>query len=107
MSDREEKCGFWIEHDGAEPLMPNYCILDIRVQLPGKAPACGAELSCVHWPGFYWRWRQVRVGWFRKEWRRVCDDPKYAPITHYRIRKPRGLLQLQELIRDLPPEVPA
>lgn len=45
---------------------------------------------CATWPGFFWRWQRVRVGWFKHEFRRVCDDPAFAPIKRYRIQKPRS-----------------
>jgi hypothetical protein len=49
------------------------------------------------WPGFFWRWKRVRVSWFRTELRRVCDQPDYAPIIRYRIRKPKGFAILERI----------
>ena len=95
-----------MEHDGAEPILPR---LRLRLQVHwrgwGITPA-HAELVTRSYPGFYWRWRTVKTGWFRSEKRRVCDDPAYCPITRYRIRRPRALRQLIDLVENLPAPAP-
>jgi len=104
MSD--EEWGPWIEHDGATPDaiagLPN----GTRVQTHSVGGLGLLPLNAAH-PGFYWRWRTVRCGWFRTELRRVCDDPTYGAIIRYRIRKPRGLTILEGLLTDLPEKVDA
>jgi hypothetical protein len=99
-----EEWGPWIEHDGAVPLIPCPRQIQVTVLPPGTVPQA---FSTVYpdWPGFYWRWRRVKTGLFSSEKRRVCDDPSYAPILRYRIRKPRGLTILENLIADLPQPV--
>jgi hypothetical protein len=99
--------GPWIEHDGAAPEPPHGVGWKLDTVSVGLAlrhpPACGIGPG---WPGFYWRWRRVRVGWFRTELRRVCDDPAYAPIIRYRIGRPRGnatMRRLQQIAQGLRP----
>jgi hypothetical protein len=96
-----DEWGPWIELDGAQPLIPLGVSLKVAVLGSGIRPEPGAVVS-LSWPGFYWRWRTVRVGLFRSERRRVCDDPSYAPIIRYRIRRPRALLELIDLVENLP-----
>jgi hypothetical protein len=89
--------GPWIEHDGAAPLVPKGCesaVCEAVCLGPGVFPG---DVVTPQWPGFYWRWRKVRVGWFATEWLRVCDDPAYAPIVRYRFRRPPGQEALKRL----------
>jgi hypothetical protein len=104
-----EEWGPWIDHDGAEPNIPDGVDFEVEfTDARGKlVPASGAEIDTTIFPGFFWRWKTVRVVWFRHERRRVCDDPAYAPIIRYRIRKPRALLDLIEMVENLPDEVDA
>lgn len=87
----------WIQHDGAYP-PPE---LEARFQRGARIQVVeeirdlslitlerDARGNLLLWPGFYWRWQNVKIGWFRTEKRRVCDDPAYAPIIRYRFRKP-------------------
>ncbi len=104
MSD-EGEWGPWIEHDGAEPVLPPQAVLDLEVSSHGDVPAPGVTTSQTR-PGWFWRWKTVRVGWFKAVRRRVCDDPAYAPIIRYRIRKPRALLQLIDMVENRPAPTP-
>lgn len=92
-----EEYGPWIEHDGAGVFVPDYTWIQWTALLPGLVPEDGGNIDTMRHPSFFWRWRRVRKGWFGSELVRVCDDPAYAPIYRYRIRKPRGLLILQEI----------
>ena len=69
-------------------------------------PSDGSSIT-LSWPGFFWRWKRVRVGWFRKEWRRVCDNPAYAPIIAYRFGRPRSsgaaMRRLRQIAQGLRP----
>ncbi len=107
MTTPADQWGPWIEHDGFTPSIP----YNVRVQFiyigSGLVPADGEEVYCAAYPGFFWRWRTIRAGIFRTEKRRVCDDPAYAPIIRYRIRKPIGLTILESLLTSLPEEVEA
>jgi hypothetical protein len=99
--------GPWIEHDGARPTVWECRGRDlwVRVAYEGLRPGVGDTVS-PSYPGFYWRWRRVRVGWFRSEWRRVCDDPAYAPIVRYRFSRPPGqeaLKRLHQIARGVRP----
>lgn len=85
--------GPWIEHDGASPQIPNGSVIEVTTIMPGIAVAAGTTVG-FDFPGFYWRWKRVRVGWFWTERRRVCDDPTYAPIAHYRLRRYRAASEL-------------
>jgi hypothetical protein len=107
-----DEWGPWIEHDGARPSIPrNSTDIRYQVQTPGITPP--REFPTVedveNWPGFYWRPRDVKVGWFKTERRLVCDDPEYAPIVRYRIRKPPtlsvGMQMLQAIVADPKPLV--
>lgn len=97
-----EEWGPWIEHDGAEPSLREGFIYQCNFRLPGIMPKEHAELDSRSWPGFYWRWKQVRVGLLRTEKRRVCDDPSYAPVVRYRVKRPLALRQLIDLVENLP-----
>lgn len=87
MSD-EIEWGPWIEHDGGAG--PNVTApVEITHLGAGIAPKNGEYADCLH-PSYIWKWKTVRVGWFRRERRRVCDNPAYAPIIRYRIGKHKG-----------------
>lgn len=105
----EGEWGPWIEHDGAGVNVPGQCVLEIEWAdgLGKYVPKEGATIDVNTYPGFFWRWKTVRAGWFRSERKRVCDDPDYAPIIRYRIRKPRGLTILESLLENLPEGVDA
>ena len=89
----------WVEHDGGsvEGLIPLSCIINYHSRLPGIAETADGQPLPLDLPGFLWRWKQVRVGWFKTELKRVCDDPDYAAVIRYRIRKPRGLSILERV----------
>jgi hypothetical protein len=101
-----EEWGPWVEHDGAEvrSRIPAHAVIAIRLGAKGIEPPYFKGIS-HNWPGFFWRIKRVKTGWFSSEWRPVCDDPAYAPIIAYRIRKPRGLVMLENLIAELPEPV--
>ena len=91
--------GPWIEHDGSRPEgIPRRCKLDVK-HGSGLFPS---EKLHIDSPCWFWRWRHVRVGWFRREWRRVCDQPDFAPVKEYRIWYPDGLALLKEIAADPP-----
>ena len=102
-----DEWGPWIEHDGAGVCVPGGSVLQVKFGGPGLMPDDFAKLSLEAYPGFFWRWKRVKTGWFSSEMRRVCDDPAYAPIIRYRIRKPRGMVVLEGLLADLPESVDA
>ncbi len=88
--------GPWIEHDCKG------CPVPIGVQVEVEYPSGNRYISDNDdgpwWRGGgYRRWRGQRAHW--------------APIIRYRIRKPRALLDLIELVENLPapakPQVPA
>lgn len=60
----------------------------------------GAEIS-PDFPGFFWRWKTVRLGLFGRRKIRVCDDPAFRPIVSYRLRKPRGLVMLEGILTEV------
>jgi len=94
-----EEWSHWVEHDGGsvEGLLNLPCTIQFQARLPGiTEPADGQPIS-DDWPGFLWRWKQVRVGWVKTKLKRVCDDPDYAAVIRYRIRKPRGLSILERI----------
>ena len=101
-----DEWGPWIEHDGAGICLPDGSVMQIEIGGPGLVPR-GSESVSPNYPGFYWRWKRVKTGWFSSVMRRVCDDPAYAPIIRYRIRKPRGMIVLEALLADLPESVDA
>jgi hypothetical protein len=97
-----EEWGPWIKHDGAKPIFPRHKLrLQIRYYGEGIVPQAFARITDSY-PGYFWRWRRVRTGWFRSELRPVCDDPAYAPIIAYRIRRPDALRKLIDLAANPP-----
>lgn len=72
----------WVKHDGSRPTYqkPDGTIITMRFLGDGLRPQGQVSLQ---WPGWYWRLKDVRTGWFKTERRPVCDDPAYAPIIAY------------------------
>jgi len=81
-NDKDEY-GPWIEHDGL------------------GCPCVGAYVHCVHDYGVYQKERWAIAGseggmsW---DWSYL---PKHTRIIRYRIRKPRGMYVLQEILLEL------
>jgi hypothetical protein len=107
----DQDWGPWIECDGSggpvnQPGTVVQVCMDLRLG-PHLVMPPDEGCNSATWPGFFWRWRRVRTGWFRSELRRVCDNPAYAPIKRYRIRRPRAIEQLIRLAADpyVPPAV--
>lgn len=104
----EDEWGPWIDHDGAKGQVAartqRIQVRTFHCEAAGKIFVSDADTITADFPGFFWRWRRVRTGWFRTELRRVCDDPAYAPIAAYRIRKPRGTVAdlLSEIVARPP-----
>ena len=81
-----EEWGPWIEHDGKGcPCVGMYVhvIGENREEAFGLAGSEGAGS---------WDWSKA---------------PRYTRLTHYRIRKPRALQQLRDMIAGLPTPTPA
>lgn len=79
----------WIELDGSgAPDFPGGTIFECVFSGPGVTWPNGHAIMTDTWPGFFWRWRNVRVNWFESVRRRVCDQPDYAPIIRIRFQKP-------------------
>lgn len=105
----------WIVHDGADPQhLPRIAGMKYRVRFDlrgGLDLDRGPAILGPDAPHWFWRWQRDRVGLFRSELRRICDDPTCAPIIAYQIFKPRALLDLIEQVENLPapakPLVPA
>lgn len=98
----------WIAHDGAGVAgrIPFGVPIYIKVRGTGIGPVCGGVIL-PDWPGWFWRWKRVRVGWFRTALVRVCDDPTYAPIVAYRFGRPRGMEVLERIAADPAAPLPA
>jgi hypothetical protein len=104
----EESATGWIVHDGSGgPRVSHRQNIEIaydKVEAEGKLTTQGVGCISPSYPGFFWRWKRVRVGWLRYEMRRVCDDPEYAPIKAYRLQKPRSTaVSLLTSIVEQPP----
>ncbi len=104
-----EEWGPWIKHDGARPyeLSGGQRVQVLWDTRSGTiTPAPGSKIDNLY-PGWFWRWKRIKTGWFKAELLPVCDDPHYCPIIVYRIRKPRGLIILEGLLEHLPEKVDA
>jgi hypothetical protein len=101
-----DEWGPWIDHDGGSLVFNSNVCLEVTFQIGGIEPPSKLHTG-EQWPGFLWRWRTKRTGWFGQRKTRVCDDPAYAPVWRYRIRKPRGLTILEGLLENLPEKVDA
>lgn len=88
-----------IRHDGAGVNLPDGTRLRIEYLGSGIMPGIDEHIG-PNWPGWFWRWRWVRHGWFEKRRVRVCDDPRFAPIIAYWIRRPPAIELLRELAAD-------
>jgi hypothetical protein len=99
----------WIKHDGTRP--SEWCKTGDMLHIMFAANSDGLikpvtdTLVYANYPGFYWRWCSVRTGWFKREQRRICDDPAYAPIIAYRFSRDTGtesgMKVLQQILRDV------
>jgi hypothetical protein len=96
-----EHWGPWIEHDGALPPKGLRDGFTVEVLMSTESGEVAATEE-FHTLNFLWRWKTVRDGWFGKKRVRVCDYPMFYPVIRYRVRKPRALQQLRELIETLP-----
>ena len=87
----EPEWGPWIEHDGnGPPSIPHRTWVRIQGFNYDGTPH-DAE-------GLHEEWHSKLPGW---TWA-IHRDPGVGRITRYRIRKPRGMVILQELIENLP-----
>ena len=80
-----EEWGSWIEHDGGPRPVPagTYCHLVYRSGSDFFGPiGCGFNGTGVTPPGKPWGWPNR--------------------VIRYRIRKPRALIELRDIIADLP-----
>ena len=98
-----DEWGPLIKHDGAAPLHLPKCDCTILVRFHGRGDTCDGPLARTA-PNWFWRWQWVWTGWFRRELRPVCDDPAFAPIISYRIKRPKGLILLCDIAAE--PELP-
>lgn len=103
----------WTEHDGGP--------CPTRLLRPGLVYQVQYDVRCGVWyteplhpdcPAWLWSWKKVRVGWFRREWRRVCDVPGYAAIVRFRPIYPKGFQVLKRIAEapdtiTVPRETPA
>ena len=107
-----EEWGPEIKHDGARPVIPNRCrvLATFDTDSKGKLPDENQPLT-YNSPNWFWRWKTINAGIFGKAKIRVCDDPAYAPIIAYRIRRPRGVAILADIAANpdapLPCDAPA
>lgn len=100
MSDREE-WGPWIEHDGKSKPADGTVVHVVYATGTEMVRCVGVTKSGIaktrrqlnYWGPTYasaWLW---------------AEPGRCAPIVRYRIRKPRGLTLLEDLIADLPAPV--
>jgi len=90
MTDDSE-FGPWIQHDGKGcPCVGQPC--EVLFQDGRADKSCGQPPNPT---GRSW-------SWVIENRTRTCLDPAYEPITHFRIRKPRALLDLIQMVADLP-----
>lgn len=88
-----EEWGPWIEHDGKG--RPN---LDGYVR---QVEYADGEVVCLDGPEGWWTCDIPYLGpRFSSSWD-WSSEGDFVPAIRYRIRKPRALSQLQEMIRDL------
>lgn len=97
--------GPWIELDGSgAPNMPAGTRFECVLAGPGVGWPDGSAIMPSTWPGFFWRWKKVRVNWFESVRRRVCDQPDYAPIIRIRFARPpaKAVDRLAEIVAKPP-----
>lgn len=99
MSD--EEWGPWIEHDGRGcPCVGEMVHVVVRSE-DGRDPKSGG------WKGAYTElnpWEAIGVAENGGSW---CWNHGWHPVDRYRIRKPKGLKILEELLVDLPNDIKA
>lgn len=105
-----EEWGPWVFCDGAGgPSVSHDQIIQLRYlkdDAAGKITIPAADYVYSDFPGFFWRWKRVRVGWLKFERRRVCDDPDFAPVHAYRLlNPPAASVSLLTSIVEQPPKL--
>ena len=95
----EQEWGPWIEHDGK--LAPHLSGLWIEGDVE-DCLAVGRRIVSTSVERLEWRVGSgLGKSWDWSNW------PEYSRILRYRIRKPRGLTILEEILNDLPETVDA
>ncbi len=101
----DQEWGPWNELDGtAAPNVPDGAVFEVFFSGPGIKVPDHHVINVSSWPGFIWKWKTVRVGWFETKRQRVCEVPDYAPIIRIRIRKPpaQGVSRLAQIAAKPP-----
>lgn len=93
-----EEWGSWIEHDG----LPRPSLLGVVMMVQSECGRVevGPQNGCITPPPHMtsaWCWA-IRI---------LPKHKNYPRITRYRIRKPRALEQLRDLVENLPEGVDA
>lgn len=89
-----EEWGPWIEHDGKGcPVIKGETVETVFSQPFGEEVGQGVAGSGG---GGSWAWRKIRYVGI------VCYDESSAPIIRYRVRRPRALQQLIQVVENLP-----
>ena len=83
----DECWGPWIEHDGKGEPVPDGTVVQVAYA-SGNTPVAQSAAGPWWRGGGYRSWKGVRAN--------------YAPIIRYRIRKPRALIELIEMVENLP-----
>ena len=102
----EPEWGPWHELDGrGPPHIPKGAVFEVIFSGSGVRIPDHSVVEPETWPGFFWRWKTIRISWFEKARRRVCDVPDYAPIIRVRIQKPPA--QKASLLAEIVANPPA
>lgn len=96
MTEQNEEWGPWIEHDGKGCPLPFGSVAEVteKANEDGDSWNAGDERTGVVVVS-----SQMIEPWYRGQ--------SVADIIRYRIRKPRALSKLQEMIRNLPERIDA
>ena len=89
-----EEWGPWIEHDGKGcPVIKGITVEAVFSQPFGEEIRQGVAGSDG---GASWLWRKIRYVGI------VCYDTRSAPIIRYRVRRPKAMQQLIQMVENLP-----
>lgn len=93
----------WITHDGKGCPLPDGTYVSVKRANGVYAEfAVGMHSVAYEAPSWY---REAKKKAGRSTWIWISSKPQYVDVAEYRVRKPKGLTMLEELLEKLPETV--